>query len=80
MVTCRKTPTSVTRNEHLRICCRVIVTQQRHSRTIRSLVSQPSSAVKGADKSELQSHHCIFEQIKIVNHIRTAVHDHPNCL
>jgi len=44
-----------------------------------ALVSQPSSAVKGADKSELQSHHCMFEQ-KLVNHIRTAVHDHPNCL
>ena len=27
--------------------------------------------------SEFQSHHCMFEQIKWVNHIRTAVHDHP---
>jgi len=35
-----------------------------HSRTIRKLVSQPSSAVKGADMSELQSHHCMFEHIK----------------
>jgi len=51
-----------------------------HRRTIRSLVLQPSSAVKGADKSELQSYHCMFEQIKLVNHIRTAVRDHPNCL
>jgi len=29
MVACGKTPTSVTRSEHLRIYCRVIVTQQR---------------------------------------------------
>jgi len=34
-----------------------------HCRTIRYLVSQPSSAVKGAVMSELQSHHCMFEQI-----------------
>ena len=28
--------------------------------------------------SELQSyHHCMFEQIKLVNHIRTVIHDHP---
>jgi len=27
--------------------------------------------------SELQSHHCTFEQIKCINHTRTAVHDHP---
>jgi len=42
-----------------------------HSRTIRQLVSQPSSAVKRAEMCELQSHHCIFEQIKWINHIRT---------
>jgi len=29
--------------------------------------------------SELQSHqyHCMFEQTELVNHIRIAVHDHP---
>jgi len=27
--------------------------------------------------SELQSHYCMFEQIKLINHIRTAVHDRP---
>ena len=48
MVTCGKTPTSVTRSEHLRIYCRVIVTQQRPT-VEHSLVSHPSSAVKGAD-------------------------------
>jgi len=46
-------------------------------RTIRWLVSQPSSADKRADMSELQCHHCVFEQTKWVNHIRTAVRDHP---
>ena len=48
-----------------------------HIRTTRSLISQPSSAVKGADKSEQQSHHSMFEQIKLVDHTRTTVHDHP---
>jgi len=27
--------------------------------------------------SKLQSHHWMFEQIKLINHTRTAVHDHP---
>jgi len=52
-----------------------------HSRTTHSLVSQPSSAVKGADKSELQSHHCMFEQIKWVNHSAVArVSEAPHTL
>ena len=49
-----------------------------HSRTIHSLVSQPAFAVKGADKSELQPHHCMFEQIKLVNDMRTAVHNNAH--
>jgi len=28
------------------------------------------------DMSELQSHHCIFEEI---NHMRTVIHGHPKC-
>ena len=32
---------------------------QIYSRTIRSQVSQPASAGKGADMSELQAHHCV---------------------
>ena len=43
-------------------------------KTIRQEISQFASAGKGADMSELQSHHCMFEQI---NHIGTAVHGHP---
>jgi len=47
-----------------------------HGRTT-PLVSQPFSAIKGSDMSELPSHHCMFELIKVANHIRTTVHDHP---
>jgi len=60
--------------EHL-MPCHDCVTKT-HSRTICKLVSQPSSAVKGADMSELQSHHRMFEHIKWTNHIWTTVHHH----
>jgi len=52
MVTCSKTPTTVTWSEHLKIYCRVIVTQQRprvHQNP--QQVSQAASAGKGADMS-----------------------------
>jgi len=45
-----------------------------NSRTIRQQVTQFASAGTEADMSELQSHHCMFEQI---NHTATAVHGHP---
>jgi len=39
--------------------CRVLLRNKTNSRTIRSQVSQPASAGKGADMSELQDYHSL---------------------
>ena len=58
--------------EHL-LPCHCYATKT-NSRTISQQVPQFASAGKGADMSELQSHHCMFKQI---NHMGVAVHGHP---
>jgi len=59
-VTCGKTSATVTVAEvKVWRFCRVFYAVKTNSRTIRSQVSQPASAGKGADMSELQAHHCI---------------------
>ena len=73
LVTNSKMPTIVTWSECERLLSCYCYATKTNSRTIREQVSQPVSAGKGADMSELQSHHCVFEQI---NDIGTAVHGH----
>ena len=73
LVTNSKMPTIVTWSECERLLSCYCYATKTNSRTIPEQVSQPASAGKGADMSELQSHHCVFEQI---NDIGTAVHGH----
>jgi len=73
MVTCGKTPATVTWSECLRVYYHVIVRQQRR-RVEQSLqVLQSICRQRSADMSEQQSYHCMFKQIK---QICTAVHGH----
>jgi len=65
IVRCGKTPTTVTWSASTKICCHVIVTQQRPLQN--NLL--PSFATylcrQGADMSELQAHNCMLS--KLVN-------------
>jgi len=58
-VTCGKTSTTVTCSEPMKVFAVFCYAVKTNNRTIRSHVSQPASAGKVADMSELQAHHCM---------------------
>jgi len=76
LVTCGKTPTSVTWSERLKIYCRVVAMQRRPTveQAPCKFRNLPLQAKERTWTNCNLINHCMFEQI---NRIRTAVYGHP---